>query len=215
MHQELQPQLGPQDCRSLAGTGTPLRIRAACVAARFGHRRSVCHYPNHSPRASSAITSGISSGKNRFAPSIRRTPRERGKVRSSQSGPDGSKMVSPVPQTTRRGAWLRLSASSIASSGFRSSAMQYPWNCALRSGELATGTGSSRSPRGQVRGIGVAAPAEPRRQVRDCLVLELGDEDLIDEHPRARRGDHRPERGGGLSSCTSQLVRSRVRTRSG
>jgi RNA polymerase sigma-70 factor, ECF subfamily len=35
----------------------------------------------HSLRASSAITSGISSGKKRFASSSRRTPRDPGKVR--------------------------------------------------------------------------------------------------------------------------------------
>ena len=61
-------------------------------------------------------------GKNSFAPSTQRTPRERGNTRSSQSAQLGSKWMSAVPQTIRTGGTKRLSAGSIASSGFGSNA---------------------------------------------------------------------------------------------
>ena len=67
--------------------------------------------------ASSAITSGISSGKKSFAPSNRRTPRECGSVLSSQSAHFTSKVESAVPQTILAGDGHSRRADSIAMRG--------------------------------------------------------------------------------------------------
>jgi tetratricopeptide (TPR) repeat protein len=91
--------------KNLANRETPQAL-ALAIKAADATGRAAPHSPegdSHNRRASSAMMSGISSGKNRFAPSTRRTPRNCGKVRASHSGPDGSNIVSPVPQTTRSG----------------------------------------------------------------------------------------------------------------
>src|SRR5262249_31741479 len=75
-------------------------------------------YIFHKFAAPSAITPGISSGKNRFALSPLRTPRAPGSVRSSHSAHSTPKSVSFSPHTIRAGPFHSRKASRIPVSKF-------------------------------------------------------------------------------------------------
>ena len=94
---------GPESAaRAFAGRTTTPASSSVSRAFSARHRRPASRSPTAS-RASSAITSGSSSGQKSFLPSSRRRPRDAPKARSRKSGLSAEKIVSPVPHTIRVG----------------------------------------------------------------------------------------------------------------